>query len=146
MIEVIDAHLVTAGVSIAIGVAVTAGYVGVAKLVAVVHIRAAMIVVVFAGAFDAVVESTPGNFIQLRRGSVPAALLYKADRHRRTAGERAGGAGAGCDQTSAGQHGSHTNSYPCFHGLSYRNFQMDVQTDLVNFTLADETIPYTRKR
>jgi hypothetical protein len=54
--------------------------VGMAVFVAVLYIRAAMVVVVLASTFDAIMETLPLNVAELLRRGIPAALVLSISR------------------------------------------------------------------
>lgn len=82
--QVLHTDLVAAAEAFAVVVTQGAFDVRVAVLVAVVHVRTAVVVEVLARTLDAVVEAAPGSVLELGRRSVPSALIRTRRRWRRS--------------------------------------------------------------
>jgi hypothetical protein len=81
---VVHGRIVAAAEAFAVIPSRVVGNVGVAVFVAVLYIRAAMVVVVLAGTFDAIMEALALNVAELLRRRIPAALILSISRGRRS--------------------------------------------------------------
>jgi hypothetical protein len=125
---VVYAYLVTAFKTAAISLAIPLRHMRMTKLVTIVHIRPAVIILIFASAFDAVVEPMAMNFVQLRRGSIPIMGLTVTCVHRRRgSGWNSGSFGRECPcrcKSNDRRSGSNPYSSRTLHSLSSFNFSV----------------------
>jgi len=117
-VEMFDACAVAALVAAAIGLAIALGNVRVAKFVAIVNLRTAMVAVVLPRAFDTVVKSVTSHLIELRRWSLPSSFLDIARGERRAfAGQGQRPRVCGCKAHTSERSGCR-NCHKCFHSFS----------------------------
>jgi hypothetical protein len=80
---VVDSHLVSTLKALPISLAIPIRHMRMPKLIAVVHIRTAMIVVVLTRPFNTIVKSVAMYFVELRRRSIPIVRLPVTHVYRR---------------------------------------------------------------
>jgi hypothetical protein len=111
---VLDADLIAATEGLAVVVSGVSGDVGVTELVTVVYVGSTVVLEVFAGTFDAVVEALLLNFFELGRGVLPWLGATLVAGRRRSLGDQNSGAGkgeGGCEECEGCSFQGHAFSF-----------------------------------